>query len=147
MKNKTNRIYAIILIVATILFIAGMVKCIFSLKFTYNPGTVTRMVSGSSNSMSVKERLDYLDTYVLSHGPDVIYDELYYGHSYEPEFDKYWEFADIQIAAFRGRFADDNSEYKAQIEEFIANSNDEAQIEAAKGYLSLMDSDGKKKLN
>jgi len=139
LENKKNRIYAIILACSTILFIIGMTAVVFSLNFTASPNAVKHVVSGSSNSQSVKERLEYLDSYIEKHGPDVIYSELYYGHSYEPEFDSYWEFADIQVAGIRGRFADDNSKDKALIEEYIAGCNDPARKASAEKYLELME--------
>ena len=94
------------------------------------------MVSG--NSENIKERLENLDDYIERHGPDVIYNELYYGHSYEPEFDDYWEFAQIQIDGVRGRFADDNTKYRDTINNYIANCDEESRKAAAESYLERM---------
>lgn len=136
MANKKNRVYAIILVVSTIIFIIAMVTRIFGMNFTATPGKVSQMING--NSQPVQERLDYLDSYVERHGPDVIYSELYYGHNFEPEFDSYWEFAEIQVAGIRGRFADDNTKDREKIEKYIATCNDEARKQAAQSYLELM---------
>lgn len=136
MENKKNRVYAIILVLSTILFIIAMVTRIFGMKFTAAPDRVSQMVHG--NSTSVGERLGDLDDYVVRHGPDVIYSELYYGHSYEPEFDSYWEFADIQVAGVRGRFAEDNTKDREKIENYIATCDNEARKKAAQAYLDLM---------
>ena len=73
--NNKNKIYAIILIVSTILFVAGMVTCIFGMNFTFTPGKVTQMATG--NSQTVNKRLNDLDSYVEKNGPEVIYNELY----------------------------------------------------------------------
>ena len=137
MVNKKNRLYAVILVAATILFIIAMVKCIFSVKFTGDISKITKISKRSSKE--INERLEYLDSYVQKYGPGVLYGELFYGHDYEPEFDYYWEFADIQVAGIRGRFADDNSKYKAIIEDYIANCDDAARLETARGYLELME--------
>ena len=136
MKNNKNKLYAIVLITATIVFIVAMVVRIFSMNFTPSSYKVSRMVSG--NSENIKERLENLDDYIERHGPDVIYNELYYGHSYEPEFDDYWEFAQIQIDGVRGRFADDNTKYRDTINNYIANCDDEARKAAAESYLERM---------
>lgn len=140
MENRKNRTYAIILIVATVLFMAGMVTCIYNLKYTASSYSLKKVATmTSNNSDSLGERLDYMKDYVDRRGPEVIYNELYYGHNYEQEFDDYWEFADIQIAGVRGRFATDNSKYRKIIEDYIANCSDGARREAAEGYLALMD--------
>lgn len=136
MGNKKNRIYAVILVASTILFIIAMVARIFGMNFTASPNRVSQMVNG--NSYSVKERLGDLDDYVERHGPDVIYNELFYGHSYEPEFDSYWEFADIQVTGVRGRFSEDNTKDREKIENYIAACTDAARKEAAQAYLDLM---------
>ena len=137
MKNKNNRIYIIILISSSVLFVAGMVTCIFGMNFTPTPERIYHIVD--QNKQSVDERLNYLEEYVSRKGPDVIYDELYYGHSYEPEFDDYWDFAEIQINGVRGRFADDNSKYKKKIENYISNCNDSERKSSAEAYLKLLE--------
>jgi len=138
LENKTNRIYATILVITTIMFIVGMVKIVFSVNFTASTEKVVQMVSGSGSSESVEERLEYLDEYVDRHGPEVIFNELYYGHNYEPEFDSYWEFADIQVAGIRGRFADDNSKDVEIIREYIERCSDAKRKEVAQRYLDMM---------
>ncbi len=137
MENRKDRKYVIILIASSVLFIVGMIVCIFNLKFTYTPGSVRKMSSG--NSQSVGERMDYLESQIAKHGPDVIYDELFYGHSYETEFDEYWDFADIQVAGIRGRFAEDNTKYRKIIEDYIATCDDDARKSVAESYLELFE--------
>ena len=137
LANKKNRIYAFVLILATILFIIGMVKCIFSIQFTGDLGRITKISKRSSKE--INERLEYLDSYVEKNGPDVLYNELFFGHDYEPEFDYYWEFADIQVTGVRGRFADDNTKYRRILEDYIANCDDEIRADTARGYLELME--------
>lgn len=128
MADKKNRKYIILIAIFVILFCICMAYAFTDFHSLYNDYR-TRTIRYRMESLSLTEDME---------GPSGILTELYFSDSYEPDFDSYWDFADIHIAYIQGRFADDKSRYTQIIQEYIDSNPIENRKEEAQKYLDKL---------
>ena len=125
MKNNNRVKYVALLVLFTLLFFVSMCVCIVGY----------RTVANQYKYESLKGRIELAEFDESFYGPDHIYSTMSMYNCYEPEFDKYWEFVDVQRIYLRGRFGDDPDGAIEQINDYISTCSDKRRIGVAEEYI------------
>lgn len=124
-KQTRNGKYIVLICIFSLLFFISM-TLIFVKYHALSEAYKTASLSYRVESVALEETL---------FGAGDVLSALWMDNDYEPEFDSYWEFADIKIAYIRGRFADDKTPYIEQISNYIANCDNADRVRIATEYL------------
>lgn len=143
MKKTSNKLYIIILVVSTIIFCIGM-------SFIYS---LYKNAYASYEYTTLSSRLEFLEDNQEYGDLELLWQTLYYDHNIEPEFDAYWNLAQVEQYYLQGlslKRAIDEGDYSAVekvktcisfIEEYIENENNIIRQNIAKDYLKTLNTD------